>query len=79
MNVDGKHYRTIWLAQDGTSVNIIDQRFLPHEFCVVTLRTVGEVATAIGDMWVRGAPLIGATAAYGVAIAMRADSSATRP
>ncbi len=75
MKVDGKQYRTIWLARDSASVEIIDQRFLPHEFLVVPLRSVAEVATAIRDMWVRGAPLIGATAAYGMAIAMRDDAS----
>jgi methylthioribose-1-phosphate isomerase len=75
MNVKGKHYRTIWPIDDGRGVHIIDQRFLPHEFRVETLFTVSEVATAIRDMWVRGAPLIGATAAYGVAIAMLADTS----
>jgi methylthioribose-1-phosphate isomerase len=75
MNVQGKHYRTIWLAPDGVSVEIIDQRFLPHEFRIVTLRTLEDVAIAIKDMWVRGAPLIGATAAYGMAIAMREDPS----
>jgi methylthioribose-1-phosphate isomerase len=75
MNVKGKHYRTIWPTADGRGVEIIDQRFLPHEFCVETLSSVDAVATAIRDMWVRGAPLIGATAAYGVAIAMSADPS----
>jgi len=75
VNVGGRHYRTIWLNDDGASVDIIDQRWLPHEFRVVTLKTVEDVATAIRDMWVRGAPLIGVTAAYGMAIAMRADPS----
>ena len=75
MKVGEKHYRTIWLAEDGRSVEIIDQRWLPHEFRVVTLSTVEDVATAIRDMWVRGAPLIGVTAAYGVAMAMRDDAS----
>jgi methylthioribose-1-phosphate isomerase len=75
MNVGGRHYHTIWLNGDGHAVDIIDQRWLPHEFRVVTLKTVNEVAVAIRDMWVRGAPLIGVTAAYGVAIAMAADSS----
>ena len=67
--------RTIWLAEDGRSVEIIDQRLLPHELVVVRLRTVGEAASAIRDMAVRGAPLIGATAAYGVALAMADDAS----
>lgn len=75
MKVDGTPYRTIWLAADGETVEIIDQRFLPHEFRVVPLHTVEEAAVAIADMWVRGAPLIGATAAYGMALAMRADPS----
>ena len=75
MKVDGRPYRTIWLNSDGSSVEIIDQRWLPHEFRVATLSSVGEAATAIRDMWVRGAPLIGATAAYGLALAMREDPS----
>ena len=75
MKVDGRLYRTIWLNEDGSSVDVIDQRWLPHEFKVATLRNVTEAATAIRDMWVRGAPLIGATAAYGLALAMRDDPS----
>jgi methylthioribose-1-phosphate isomerase len=75
VNVGSRHYRTIWLNADGRSVDIIDQRWLPHEFRVVTLKTVDDVAVAIRDMWVRGAPLIGVTAAYGVAIAMGRDAS----
>jgi methylthioribose-1-phosphate isomerase len=68
MKVAGTHYRSIW--QDGATgeVRIIDQRWLPHDFRVVTLDTLEDFATAIRDMWVRGAPLIGATAAYGVAL-----------
>ena len=75
MKVGDKHYRTIWLNEDGRSVDIIDQRWLPHDFRIVTLSTVEAVATAISDMWVRGAPLIGVTAAYGMAIAMLDDPS----
>ncbi|MDB5522353.1 MAG: eIF-2B alpha/beta/delta-related uncharacterized protein [Rhizobium sp.] len=75
MKVGNEHYRTIWLNKDGRSVDIIDQRWLPHEFRIVTLNTVDDVAIAIRDMWVRGAPLIGVTAAYGVAIAMTNDPS----
>ena len=75
MNVAGRHYRTIWLAEDGAAVDIIDQRWLPHAFRVATLRTIDDVAVAIRDMWVRGAPLIGVTAAYGMAIRMREDAS----
>ena len=75
MNVNGKHYRTIWLNGDGWSVEIIDQTKFPHVFETVTLKTVPDAAIAIRDMLVRGAPLIGVTAAYGMALAMRADSS----
>ncbi len=75
MNINGKHYRTIWLAEDGWSVEIIDQTKLPHEFKIIGLASVAEVARAIFSMQVRGAPLIGATAAYGVAIALRQDAS----
>ncbi|MCO5081270.1 MAG: S-methyl-5-thioribose-1-phosphate isomerase [Rhizobiaceae bacterium] len=75
MHVDGRHYRTIWLNADGRSVDIIDQRWLPHEFRVETLKTIADVAIAIRDMWVRGAPLIGATAAYGMALQMTVDAS----
>ncbi len=75
MRVGDKLFRTIWLNDDGRAVDIIDQRWLPHEFRIVTLSSVEDVATAIRDMWVRGAPLIGVTAAYGVALAMRADPS----
>jgi methylthioribose-1-phosphate isomerase len=73
MKVGQDHYRSIWV--EGDAVRIIDQTRLPHEFIVVTLETLDQAATAIRDMWVRGAPLIGATAAYGMAIAMRADPS----
>ncbi len=75
MKIDGKHYRTIWPAGDGKGVEIIDQTLLPHEFVIVRLETVTEVAHAIVDMLVRGAPLIGATGAYGMAIAMNEDAS----
>ena len=73
MNVNGEPYRTIWLAEDGWAVNVIDQTRLPHEFAVLRLATLREAASAITTMVVRGAPLIGATAAYGVCLAMRAD------
>ena len=75
MNVGDRHYRTIWLSDDERSVEIIDQRWLPHEFRVETIGTVDGIATAIRDMWVRGAPLIGVTAAYGVAMQMADDPS----
>lgn len=75
MNIGDRHFRTIWLNDDGRSVDIIDQRWLPHEFRVATLRSVDDVAVAIRDMWVRGAPLIGVTAAYGMAIQTLSDAS----
>jgi len=75
VKIDGKPYRTIWLNEDGESVEIIDQTKLPHKFETVTLRTLDDAARAIATMQVRGAPLIGATAAYGVALALRADAS----
>jgi methylthioribose-1-phosphate isomerase len=75
LKVSGRSYRTIWVNADGWGVDVIDQRWLPHAFRVETLRSVGEAATAIRDMWVRGAPLIGVTAGYGVALAMREDPS----
>jgi methylthioribose-1-phosphate isomerase len=72
MNYHGKHWRTIWRNADDT-VGVIDQRLLPHQFKTLHLRTVEESAEAIRNMTVRGAPLIGATAAYGVGLALRAD------
>ncbi|MEX2616291.1 MAG: S-methyl-5-thioribose-1-phosphate isomerase [Alphaproteobacteria bacterium] len=75
MLVDGVAHRTIWLAPDGWSVEIIDQTRLPHGFVTLRLETVAEAAHAIASMQVRGAPLIGAMAGYGMALAMRADSS----
>ena len=71
MKVNDKPYRSIWLNQDGWSVDIIDQTVLPHEFLVHTLKSPEDAAEAISTMRVRGAPLIGATAAYGMALAMR--------
>jgi methylthioribose-1-phosphate isomerase len=70
MKVNGVPYRSIWLNENGESVDIIDQTRLPHEFVIKTLRNVADAAEAIRVMRVRGAPLIGATAAYGVALAM---------
>jgi len=67
MNVNGIHYRTIWPRKDDQQViEIIDQRFLPHRFVIEALKTVGDFVAAIRDMHVRGAGLIGATAAYGI-------------
>src|SRR5690606_26794877 len=70
-----KSYRTIWVADDGRCVDIIDQTRLPHRFTVMTLRTLEDAAHAIKSMQVRGAPLIGAAAAYGVCLAMATDAS----
>ncbi|MGB2931996.1 MAG: S-methyl-5-thioribose-1-phosphate isomerase [Methyloceanibacter sp.] len=75
MNIDGKHYRTIWLNDDGATVEIIDQTKLPFAFETVTLKSLDDAARAIRTMQVRGAPLIGATAAYGVALGLRDDTS----
>jgi methylthioribose-1-phosphate isomerase len=75
MKINGRAYRTIWLGADGGSVEIIDQTRLPHELVTVTLATSLEAAHAIKSMQVRGAPLIGATAAYGMCLAMREDAS----
>ena len=78
MNVEGRSRRTIWLAENGADVAVIDQRALPHRFVVETLRTLDDAAVAIRDMHVRGAPLIGVTAAYGVALALQDDATDAR-
>ena len=75
MKVDGKNMRSIWLEADGWSVGAIDQSLLPHRFATLRLTTLDDAARAIATMQVRGAPLIGATAAYGVCLALRADAS----
>ena len=75
MNIAGKAMRTIWPATDGRSVEIIDQTRLPHALATCRLTTIEDTAIAIRDMLVRGAPLIGATAAYGMAIALQSDAS----
>jgi methylthioribose-1-phosphate isomerase len=74
MRVDGKPMRTIWPAGHG-AVAIIDQTLLPHQLAIRKLHTVEDAALAISAMHVRGAPLIGATAAYGVALGMERDAS----
>jgi methylthioribose-1-phosphate isomerase len=75
MKVDGKAMRSIWLEPDGWSVGVIDQTTLPHRFATARLVTLEEAAHAIRAMVIRGAPLIGATAAYGICLALRADAS----
>src|SRR5215472_3669025 len=75
MKVDGKETRTIWVEADGHSVGIIDQTLLPHRYATVTLTSLADAARAIAAMQVRGAPLIGAAAAYGMCLALSADAS----
>ena len=75
MRVDGVSYRSIWLEPDGWSVGVIDQTKLPHAFTTLRLTHLDEAAHAIRSMQVRGAPLIGAVAAYGLALALRVDAS----
>jgi methylthioribose-1-phosphate isomerase len=75
MKIGDVPYRTIWLSRDGHSVEVIDQTCLPHIFEVVTLSGLDDAVQVICAMQVRGAPLIGATAAYGVALALAADPS----
>ncbi len=74
MRVNGKPFRTIWVADDGRSVEIIDQTLLPHRFEIARLTTLEATVAAIRDMRVRGAPLIGATAAYGICLALGVDA-----
>ena len=75
MRVHGQAFRTIFVADDGFTVAVIDQTRLPFAFELQHLRTTQQAAAAISDMVVRGAPLIGVTAAYGVALGMGADPS----
>ncbi|MDC1375593.1 S-methyl-5-thioribose-1-phosphate isomerase [bacterium] len=74
MKVNGKNYTSIWV-EENNKVFIIDQRWLPHEFKIVELKTINDFSNAIKDMWVRGAPLIGVTAAFAFAKTMQFDSS----
>ena len=75
MKIAGTHFRTIWVNDDGWSISIIDQTKLPHKFELTQLQSVDDAARAIKTMQVRGAPLIGATAAYGICLKMRGDDS----
>jgi len=77
VKICGQHYRTIWPTSSG-AVRVIDQSRLPFEFATLDLQSLEDAAAAIRSMVVRGAPLIGATAAYGVALALRADGSDAR-
>jgi len=75
MKVGGKHTRSIWLEPDGATVGTIDQTVLPHRFATLKLTTLDDAARAISTMQLRGAPLIGAAAAYGMCLSLRADES----
>jgi methylthioribose-1-phosphate isomerase len=75
MKIRGKPYRTLWETPDASGVEVIDQRLLPHRFATLVLRSSDEVGAAIRDMVVRGAPLIGAAAAYGLYLAARSGES----
>ena len=74
MKIKGTHYRSVWAIGDD-AFGIIDQARLPHEFVTLSLKTADDAARVIKDMNTRGAPLIGAVGAYGLAVAMRADPS----
>ena len=73
MKIEGKEYRTIWY--EGKIVKIIDQTKLPHQFIIKELKTVKDAINAIKIMEVRGAPLIGGTAAYGLALAIQENNN----
>ena len=75
MRVNDENYRTIWLDDSGVAICIIDQTELPHRFVVRKLSKIEHAADAIKNMQVRGAPLIGVTAAFGMYLAMLRDSS----
>ncbi|MBV57271.1 MAG: S-methyl-5-thioribose-1-phosphate isomerase, partial [Gammaproteobacteria bacterium] len=73
MIIDGQHYQSIWYDEAQDKVYIIDQTCLPHRFEVLCLTTLEQASNAIVSMQVRGAPLIGVTAAYGMYLALRED------
>jgi methylthioribose-1-phosphate isomerase len=75
MKVNGQQTRSIWVEADGASVGTIDQTLLPYRYATIRLETVADVARAIKSMQLRGAPLIGAAAAYGMALGVREDAS----
>jgi len=70
MKIEGKEYRTIWFDEEKKIVKIIDQTKLPHQFIIKELKTVNDAINAIKTMEVRGAPLIGGTAAHGIVLAI---------
>ena len=75
MKIDGTHYRSLWWNHEARVLEIIDQRWLPHAFRTQRVETMQDFAEAIAQMRVRGAPLIGATAVYGMALGMAQDPS----
>src|SRR5476649_2518725 len=75
MLIDGKPTRGVWIEADGWSIGIIDQTRLPHAVKTLRLATLGDAAHAISSMQTRGAPVIGAVAAYGLSLALRLDTS----
>ena len=77
MKIEGKEYRTIWFDDEKQVVKIIDQTKLPHQFIIKDLKTVNDAINAIKTMEVRGAPLIGATAAYGLVLAIMENNDQT--
>lgn len=77
MKVNGTHYRSLWWNAQDDVLEIIDQRSLPYEFITQQVKTLEDFEDAIVEMRVRGAPLIGATAAYGMALALKLDASDT--
>ena len=74
MKIEGKNYKTIWFDKNSKNVKIIDQTKLPHEFIIKNLETVDDAVNAIKVMEVRGAPLIGATAAFGIVLAIKENN-----
>jgi len=75
MKIENKEYRTIWFDENSQAVKIINQTKLPHQFIIKDLKTVKDAINAIKIMEVRGAPLIGGTAAYGIALAVKENNS----
>ena len=75
MRVKGKNYKSIWLDRKKEAVIAIDQRLLPHQFKLLFLKNIKDIKKAIKEMVVRGAPLIGVTAAYGIYLSMIKDPS----
>jgi len=77
MKIEGKEYRTIWFDEKNQTVKIINQTKLPHQFIIKDLKTIKDAINAIKTMEVRGAPLIGATAAYGIVLSIMENNDQT--